>query len=83
MGGFEPDAKPVFTDGVPADFAFSLFPDDWDHFDVLLQGAMHRVPALETADVQSMVNGPESFTSDTRYPLATSPPPTQPRSRHA
>ena len=65
MGGFEPLAKPVFTDGVPSDFAFSLFPDDWDHFDVLLQGAMHRCPPMEQASVQSMVNGPESFTPDT------------------
>ena len=30
MGGFEPNAKPIFTEGAPNDFAFSLLPDDWD-----------------------------------------------------
>ncbi len=36
MGGFEPDAKPWATDGVPDDFAFSLLPDDWDQFEILM-----------------------------------------------
>jgi glycine/D-amino acid oxidase-like deaminating enzyme len=36
MGGFEQEAKPVFTEGVPNDFAFGLFPDDWEHFSVRL-----------------------------------------------
>ncbi|HEV8615478.1 MAG TPA: FAD-binding oxidoreductase, partial [Methylomirabilota bacterium] len=34
MGGFEPVAKPWGMDGVPADFAFSLLPEDWEHFRV-------------------------------------------------
>jgi hypothetical protein len=33
---------------------------------------MHRVPALETAQMQ-MVNGPESFTSDNNYILGETP----------
>lgn len=63
MGGFEPKCKPCFTDGIPDKFEFSLLPEDWDHFSVLMEGALARTPALETAEVR-MVNGPESFTPD-------------------
>jgi hypothetical protein len=31
-GGFEPEAKPVFHDGIPENFEFQLLPEDWDHF---------------------------------------------------
>lgn len=51
MGGFEPECKPCFTDQVPDDFEFALLPEDWDHFSVLMEGALHRVPELETAEV--------------------------------
>jgi len=50
VGGFEPEAKAAFEgySGVPRDFAFQLFPDDYDQFDILYQGAMERIPQLET-----------------------------------
>jgi len=72
MGGFEPECKPCFMDGVPEDFEFSLLEEDWDHFEILMEGALNRVPALETAEVQ-MVNGPESFTPDMGYILGEAP----------
>ena len=31
-GGFEPQGKPVFHDGIPDKFEFQLLPEDWDHF---------------------------------------------------
>ena len=52
MGGFEPAAKPWGMDGVPRDFAFSLLPEDWEHFRVLMEQACVRIPALETAPVR-------------------------------
>jgi glycine cleavage system T protein len=73
MGGFEPAAKPWGMDGVPADFAFSLLPEDWDHFRLLMEQACVRIPALETAPVRRHVNGPESFTPDNRYMLGEAP----------
>ena len=73
VGGFEPTAKPIFSEGVPDDFAFGLLPDDWDHFAILFEGAAERVPALIEAQVQSMVNGPESFTTDAHYILGEAP----------
>jgi 4-methylaminobutanoate oxidase (formaldehyde-forming) len=73
MGGFEPAAKPWGMDGVPPDFAFSLLPEDWEHFRVLMEQACVRIPALETAPVRRHVNGPESFTPDNRYMLGEAP----------
>ena len=73
MGGFEPVAKPWAMDGVPKDFAFSLLPEDWEHFRVLMEQAIVRIPALETAPVRRHVNGPESFTPDNRYMLGEAP----------
>ena len=73
MGGFEPVAKPWGMEGIPADFAFSLLPEDWDHFQVLMEQAIVRIPAIESAPVRSHVNGPESFTPDGRYHLGEAP----------
>jgi 4-methylaminobutanoate oxidase (formaldehyde-forming) len=73
MGGFEPAAKPWGMDGVPHDFAFSLLPEDWEHFRLLMEQACVRIPALETAPVRRHVNGPESFTPDNRYMLGEAP----------
>ena len=73
MGGFEPEAKPWGTDGIPADFAFSLLPEDWEHFRVLMEQAVIRIPAIESAPVRRHVNGPESFTPDGRYLLGEAP----------
>src|SRR5439155_9198716 len=73
MGGFEPVAKPWGMEGIPADFAFSLLPEDWEHFQVLMERAVLRIPALESAPVRRHVNGPESFTPDGRFLLGEAP----------
>ena len=73
MGGFEPNAKPWGANGVPADFVFSLLEDDWAQFEPLMTQAIERVPALETAEVHRMVNGPESFTADNNFILGEAP----------
>ena len=73
MGGFEPVAKPWGMEGIPADFAFSLLPEDWEHFRVLMEQAVLRIPALESAPVRRHVNGPESFTPDGRFLLGEAP----------
>jgi 4-methylaminobutanoate oxidase (formaldehyde-forming) len=64
MGGFEPVAKPWNVDRIPEGFEFQLLPEDWDHFEILMQNAMHRTPCLETAEIKLLLNGPESFTLD-------------------
>ncbi|MGE0613320.1 MAG: FAD-dependent oxidoreductase, partial [Hyphomicrobiales bacterium] len=73
MGGFEPDAKPWARNPIPDDFEFTLLEDDWDQFEILMENALIRVPALETADVKQFVNGPESFTPDGYFILGEAP----------
>jgi len=73
MGGFEPVAKPWGMEGIPDPFEFELLPEDWDQFQPLMEAAMHRVPALETAGVKILLNGPESFTPDGNFILGEAP----------
>ncbi len=73
VGAFEPNAKPWGMNGIPEDFAFDQLPDDWDHFEPVLQSALHRIPALQQVGIQSFFCGPESFTPDDRYILGEAP----------
>ena len=73
MGGFEPVAKPWSVERIPEGFEFRLLPEDWDQFAILMQNAIHRTPCLETAEIRTLVNGPESFTSDGNFILGEVP----------
>ena len=73
MGGFEPVAKPWAMDGIPENFEFGMLPDDWDQFQVLMENALIRLPALETAEVKTFMNGPESFTPDNNFIMGEAP----------
>ena len=73
VGAFEKEAKPWGMDGIPEDFSFDQLPDDWDHFEPILENALHRIPALAETGVQTFFCGPESFTPDDRYLLGEAP----------
>ncbi len=73
MGGFDPWAKPWGMEGIPEDFSFATLPEDWDKFEILMTNAIQRVPALETAPVRMLMNGPESFTPDNYFILGEAP----------
>ncbi len=73
MGGFEPEAKPWGMGGIPDEFEFTLLPDDWDQFEILMKNALHRIPVLAEAEIRQFVNGPESFTPDSHYILGEAP----------
>ncbi|HEU4370528.1 MAG TPA: FAD-dependent oxidoreductase [Methylomirabilota bacterium] len=73
FGGFEPAARPWLADPIPEGFAFGLLKEDWEQFDVLLRGALERIPPLESAEVQLLLNGPESFTPDGNFILGEAP----------
>ena len=74
VGGFEPDAKPwVAPDAIPYPFEFALLEEDWDHFSVLMDEALVRVPALEEVGIRKFYNGPESFTPDNQFLLGELP----------
>jgi glycine cleavage system aminomethyltransferase T/glycine/D-amino acid oxidase-like deaminating enzyme len=74
VGGFEPDAKPwVSPDAIPYPFEFALLDEDWDHFSVLMDEAVRRVPALEQTGIRKFYNGPESFTPDNQFLMGEAP----------
>ena len=73
MGGYEPNPKPWAVDGFPEGFNFRLLQPDWDHFQPTMELAMARVPALESAGIKELVNGPESFTPDGNFILGPAP----------
>ena len=74
VGGFEPVAKPwVAPDQIPYPFEFALLDEDWEHFSVLMEAAMHRIPALADVGIRKFYNGPESFTPDNQFLLGEAP----------
>jgi 4-methylaminobutanoate oxidase (formaldehyde-forming) len=78
MGGFEPEATPwlqsaAHRGGIPENFEFQLLPDNWDAFQILMDNAVERVPALAEARIKAFYNGPESFTADSNFILGPAP----------
>jgi glycine cleavage system aminomethyltransferase T/glycine/D-amino acid oxidase-like deaminating enzyme len=74
VGGFEPEAKPwVAPDAIPHPFEFALLDEDWEHFAVLMDEAVRRVPALEQTGIRKFYNGPESFTPDNQFLMGEAP----------
>lgn len=69
VGCFEPAGKPIVPGKLDESFAFGLLPEDWEHFEPMMQNALHRLPVLETAEVRMLLNGPESFTPDGMFML--------------
>lgn len=74
VGGFEPEAKPwVAPDSLPYPFEFQLLDEDWEHFEILMNSALLRIPALEVTGIKKFYNGPESFTPDNQFVLGEAP----------
>jgi glycine cleavage system aminomethyltransferase T/glycine/D-amino acid oxidase-like deaminating enzyme len=74
IGGFEPDARPwVAPDRLPYPFEFQLLDEDWDHFSILMESALDRIPALHHTGIRKFYNGPESFTPDNQFILGEAP----------
>ena len=73
MGGYERNpATWAAEDGPPADFNHQLLPDDWERFESLAENAFGLVPVLQTAEIVTMINGPEAFTPDGEFILGES-----------
>ncbi|MEM9968267.1 MAG: FAD-dependent oxidoreductase [Pseudomonadota bacterium] len=73
LGAFEPNAKPWGMAGIPVDFEFDQLPEDFDHFEPILEAAVSRMPMLADAGIHTFFNGPESFTPDDAYHLGLAP----------
>lgn len=73
MGGYEPNPIPWAIGGIPGDFNFKLLDSNFDHFSQLMELAIGRVPALASAGVNQLINGPESFTPDGNFIIGEAP----------
>jgi 4-methylaminobutanoate oxidase (formaldehyde-forming) len=74
MGGYERKSATAFLnkdliDEVPTDFNGKLLPEDWDRFEEIMTNSVLRVPAMATAPIRKMINGPEAFTPDNEFCL--------------
>ena len=73
LGAFEPVSKPWGMDGIPDRFEFDQLPDDFEHFEPILEAACNRMPMLAETGIHTFFNGPESFTPDDAYHLGLAP----------
>ncbi|HET6938839.1 MAG TPA: FAD-dependent oxidoreductase [Nocardioides sp.] len=74
VGGFEPTAKPWRApDDIPYPFEFQLLGEDWEHFSILMNEALHRIPVLAETGIRKFYDGPESFTPDNQFLLGRAP----------
>ena len=73
LGAFEPVSKPWGMTGISKNFEFDELPNDFDHFEPILEAACNRFPALSEAGIHTFFNGPESFTPDNAYHLGLAP----------
>ena len=71
LGAFEPVSKPWGP--IPDSFEFDQLPEDFDHFEPILEKAVERMPMLAEAGIHTFFNGPESFTPDDAYHLGQAP----------
>ncbi len=73
MGGYESNPIPWAVNGIPKGFHYSLLDSNFDHFEPLMELALGRVPALESAGIKTLTNGPESFTPDGNFIIGEAP----------
>jgi len=73
IGGFEPNAKCWNAFGPEGNRAFLELPEDWEQFTPFMEAALALVPALAETGIQRFMNGPESFTADTRPLVGATP----------
>lgn len=74
MGGYERQSAPAFLnasllDEVPKDFNGKLLKEDWDRLEEISLNSAMRVPAMATAPIRQVINGPEAFTPDNEFCL--------------
>ena len=64
IGAYERDVRFWAEDGTPLDFAHDLFPDDLERIEPNMMRAIDRVPAVGSAGVKRVINGPMIWSPD-------------------
>jgi len=73
VGGFEPSQAVGGPGPDPQPFEFPAAARDWDHFSVLMDSALTRLPVAAGDRIKKFYNGPESFTPDNQFILGEAP----------
>ena len=64
IGAYEKDMRFWAEEGTPLDFAHELFADDLDRIEDNMMRAIDRVPAVGTAGIKRVINGPMIWSPD-------------------
>ncbi|WP_300533383.1 FAD-dependent oxidoreductase [uncultured Mameliella sp.] len=64
IGAYERDVRLWAENGTPLDFAHDLFPDDLERIEDNMMRAIDRVPAVGTAGIKRVINGPMIWSPD-------------------
>ncbi len=64
IGGYEPNPKARWVDGVPWDHDGSPLPPDFDRFEGLMEGAIRRIPFIDRAEIVSLTCYPGAYSPD-------------------
>lgn len=64
VGAYEKDMKFWAEDGTPLDFGRDLFPDDLERIEPNMLRAIDRVPAIGSAGIKRVINGPMIWSPD-------------------
>lgn len=73
LGGFEHNAKIWNPAADHSDPGYLMFPEDWEQFEPFLDAGLKRLPKLQGVGIRHFMNGPESFTPDTRQVMGEAP----------
>jgi dimethylglycine dehydrogenase len=73
IGAYERDMRFWAEEGTPPDFAHDLFPDDLDRIEENMMRAIERVPAVGTAGIKRVINGPMIWSPDSNVLLGPVP----------
>ncbi len=73
IGGYEPLPLARWIDGVPWEHGSATFPGDFDQFEMLLEGAIRRLPFLDQAGIITLVRHPGAYTPDCQPMLGPMP----------
>ena len=71
LGAFEANPKLWVPD--QQDAGFLMFDEDWDHAQPMLEAGINRAPVIADQGITHFMNGPESFTPDTRQIMGAVP----------
>ncbi len=73
IGGYEPTPLARWIDGTPWEHGSKSFPGDFDQFEMLLEGAIRRLPFLDKAGIITLVRHPGAYTPDCQPLLGPMP----------